>query len=316
MRPGRAYNSRMATAAASARAPVTEGESYRGLMLEARRVVEGLHAGGHASPWRGVGHEFHEYRPFVAGDSRHIDWKVWGRTDRLYVKRFRLRTDLHVSLLVDHSASMHFAGLRPGGGAVTKLDYARTLAAAIAMVAIRQGDRAGLAALADRVTAHIPPGGAWAHLQRLIAALEAIRPAVGPVNVGQALRHAHALEKRRGLIVLISDLLDEPAALFDSLTRFRHDGFDTAVLQVLTPDEIDLAAAGDRRMKLVDLETRRSVSTATRAIGERYRDLMAAHVQTIRRGCAGLGADHVLIRTDEAPTAALRGWLALRGRAS
>ncbi len=290
------------------------GRSLHGLMLEARRVVEGLYAGGHASPWRGAGHEFHDYRPFVAGDRREIDWKVWGRTDRLYVKRFRRRTDLHVTLLLDSTASMHFAGLGQRADGPTKLAYARTLAAALAMVAIRQGDRAALSVLTDRVTLHVPAGGAWAHLQRVTAALESVRPGVGPMDLAAALRHAHALEKRRGLIVLLSDLLDPPGPLLDGLTRFRHDGFDTAVLQVLTPEELDVAAAGDHRLKLVDLETRHTVSSALREVGGRYRELMGRHIEAIRRGCAGLGADHVLVRTDASATVTLRQWLSQRAR--
>lgn len=299
-------------------AQLVAGEA-QGLWLEAGRVVEGLYAGGHLSPWRGSGDEFHDYRPYLPGDDpQQIDWKLWGRTDRRYVKRHRQRGDLEVMLVVDASASMGFAGL-PGGRStvmrLSKLGLAQRLAATVAWLAVRQGDRVGLAVVDRRVHAHLPVGGAWVHLQRLVATLDTAKPGVGPSDIGQGLRHSHALARRRGLVVVLSDLLDDREAVLSSLARFHHDGFAVAVLQVLTPDELDLRGRPGRRWHLVDLETRRGVSTAVDEIGDRYRQLMLAHIAALHAGCSGLGIYHAVARTDEPVPAVLRRWLG-RNRAT
>lgn len=301
----------------------TAPSELQGLSLEARRIVEGLYAGAHGSPWRGAGGEFHDYRPYVPGDApRDIDWKLWGRSDRLFVRRFRHDTDLHVTLLVDATASMHFAGLDRRGRALTqgerptKLRYAATLAAAIVELAVRQGDRAAAAVLADGVSDAIPPGGGAAHARRIIAMLDAVRPHFGDADLARSLRLAHAMERRRGLVVLISDALDEPGPLLNALSRWHADGFDAALLQVLTHEELDVAAAGDLRLTLVDPESRRGTAASLPSIGRDYRRLLQNHLATLRGACAAMGVDHVLMRTDEPPIRTLRRWLVMRRMAA
>jgi len=299
-----------------------------GLMLTARRLVDGLYAGGHASRRFGSGLEFHDYRPYVPGDDpAAVDWKLFGRTDRYYLKRYQRYTDLHLYLFVDASASMHFAGLdrrgRPlenkvsGGKTVsdtvlTKFAYAQRLAAALAFLAVRQGDRVGLGVFAGDLRHHLPIAGSWPHLMRLVRTLERARPA-GAADVGKAIAAAHAQLPRRGLVVLLSDLLDEPAGLFDGLNRLRHAHFDVTALQILTPQERDLAALGSPRMQLVDPETRHVVATDVRAVQRRYAQLLGEHLDAVRRGCLARRVEHVPVSTDRPMLDVLRGYLTRRG---
>lgn len=310
----------------------------RGLMFTARTLVEGLYAGAHASPRHGPGLEFHDYRAYVPGDDlAAVDWKLFGRTDRYYLRRYQRYTDLHTHLLVDGSASMAFAGFdrrgRPldPGAPTAKLRFAKELAAAIAFLMVRQSDRVGLSLLDHRQPRRpgqpsrlqtLPPGGTWPHLQRLCADLEAVKPGTpgttsavpgsGPGGVGAALRELHAQVRRRGLVVLISDLLDEPADLFDGLNRLRHARCDVLVFQVLTPHELDLGTAGRLRLQMVDSETRAQVATHVPEVAARYRQLLNEHLTAIRRGCAARNVDYHLMRTDQPVVEALRHYLTRR----
>jgi uncharacterized protein (DUF58 family) len=290
-----------------------------GLVFVARRLVEGLWAGRHASTRIGSGLEFHDYRGYSAGDDvAEIDWKLFGRTDRYFVRRHRQLTDLQAYLMVDCSASLNFAGLdrrgRPiiGPGATTKLTYAASLAAAIAYLTIRQSDLAGLGVFADRLLSHLPPGGTWSHLQRLCTTLEQTGPAVGTGDTPLCLQQAHALMKRRGLVVLIGDLLEEPADLMRGLSRFRHDHFEVIVFQVLTPQELDLGGLGRLQLQLVDAETRRTAPADIAKVRRGYAQQMDQHLAALRRGCLAQGVDYNLITTDQPVAAALRRYLALR----
>lgn len=288
-----------------------------GLMLSARQLVDGLYSGGHASPRPGPGLEFHDYRPYTPGDDvAAIDWKRFGRTDRYYLRRYQRYTDLHAHLLVDISPSMAFAGLDEQGrpldstAAPSKLDCARELAAAIAFLAVKQSDRASLALFDSQVRQALPGGGSWAHLQRICATLEAAAPQPGVVgDVGKALAQLHAMMSRRGLVVLISDLLDDPAGLFDGLGRLRHDRSEVMVLQLLTPQELDLAALGNRPWRLRDSETGIEVKTHAPRVSDRYAALMREHLAVVRRGCLARGAEHVLLRTDQPMVEGLRRML-------
>jgi len=287
-------------------------------MFTARTLVDGLYAGGHASPRHGPGIEFHDYRAYVPGDDpAAIDWKLYGRTDRYYLRRYQRYTDLRAHLLVDVSRSMDYP--RGRGVGRSKLAIARELAAAIAFLAVRQRDRVGLALAGDATAdpalqAYLPPGGTWPHLMRLCQRLEAAEPASGPANLGAALRHLHALARRRGLVILLSDLLDDPAPLFDGLARLRHDRFEVIVFQVLTPTELDLGRLGASRLKLREMERVGEVATHVPSVQRRYARLMREHLDTVRRGCVGRGCDHVLVRTDRPVIESLARYLS--GRAA
>ena len=295
----------------------------QGLVFVAKRLVEGLYAGGHATPQSGPGIEFHDYRSYSPGDNpSSIDWKLYGRTDRLYLRRFKWFTDLHAMVMVDCSASMNFAALEAGGRTSpssqtrTKLHYAQTLAAAIAFLTVRQADRVGVGLYSDKLIRHMPVGGTWSHLMNICQMIEQSGHVQGVGDAASGLLHAHALMRRsgrhRGVVVLISDLLGEPSALFDGLNRLRHDRFEAIVFQVLTPQELDLAGLGRSRLQLVDLETRKQVSTHIGQIQQRYTQLMTEHLATLRRGCLNRGVDYNLLTTDQPVIDALRRYVVRR----
>ena len=280
-----------------------------GLYFAARRAVEGLWAGRHVSSRLGSGLEFHDYRQYTPGDPlAHIDWKLFGRTDRHYIRRYEQLTDLNAYVMLDMSASMNFAGSERRGSA-TKLTFASTLAASIAFLTVRQTDRVGLGLYADRLIHHLPPAGSMASLKRFCSIIEheAMSPVQQPTDVGTSLIEAHALLKRRGLMVLIGDLLDDPAPMLDAMNRFLHDRFDIIVFQVLTPQEIDLEQINSTRSRL---------DTHVPSVKARYQDLITKHLQTIRSGCVARGVDYNLLTTDVSIVEALRRYLVKRTAAA
>ena len=291
-----------------------------GLFFVARHLVQGMWTGPHASIRHGRGLDFHDYRSYVPGDNpAEVDWKLYGRTDRYYVKRNQQLTDLSAYILIDCSASMDFARLDRAGRSLrgakvmTKLRYAQMLAAAIAFLTIRQGDRAGVGLYGSKLIEHVAPGGSWAQLQRVCSVIEGAKPQAAG-NAAEAIKQAHALRMRRGLLVLISDLLDEPAPLFEALSRFRHDRFDIVVFQVLSPQELDLAGLERARMQMIDSESKDRVRTDISRMQKRYGELISGHIAALRRGCQARHIDYNLLTTDEPVTAALRKYVSRRGR--
>lgn len=294
------------------------GRQLGGLLLTARQLVDGLYAGRHASPLRGAGIEFHDYRPYTPGDDpRGVDWKLYGRTDRYYLKRYRRETDLNLHLAVDASASMAFAGLPTRRGKPTgpsKLAVAKQLAAALATLALRQGDRAGLSLLDDGLRSHVPPSGSFRRLQEMTAQLERAEPATGAGDIGQALQRLGGLITRRGVVVIIADLLDEPGPMLAAIDRLRHSGSEVVVFQVLTPDELRLTAPDGRGFLLSDPEHAGSVATRPSAVAKRYARLIDAHQDMLRRALAARDTDYTLVRTDQPLLAALRRYLLIRAQ--
>lgn len=296
-----------------------------GLAFVARKAVDGLWAGTHPSIRRGPGLEFHDYRPYVPGDDvGEVDWKLFARTDRPYVRRHRQLTDLRLYLLVDCSASMDFApvsarGVVPEATALDKsgmiqphkFAFSSALAAAVAFLTIRQRDRAGLGLFADGIQDHQPPSSAWPELMHLCRMLEDAAPS-GPGRIGKSLIQAHAMIPRRGLLVLISDLLDEPAELFDGLDRFRHDRCEVIVFQVLTRQELNLDGLRRVQARMRDAETLQTLRTDLGRIQSSYTQVLQEHIQTIQRGCTTRGIDYELLTTDQSVMQALRHYLARR----
>jgi uncharacterized protein (DUF58 family) len=190
------------------------------LELVSRRVVDGTISGLHRSPFHGYSAEFSQYRHYRPGDDlKYVDWKLFARTDRLYTKQFRETTNLLCSIALDASASMNYASAR----GVTKFQYARLLAASIANLVSRQGDAVGLVTFADGLKAYLPSRGGQVHLRSLLLTLEKAEPS-GTTGIGAALARNLELLKRRGLLVLISDLYDEREAVEQALKRAAHIG--------------------------------------------------------------------------------------------
>lgn len=275
------------------------------LELVARVTVDGTVAGLHRSPFHGYSAEFSQYRHYRPGDDlKYVDWKLFARTDRVYTKQYRETTNLMAQVAVDASASMAYSGSR----AITKLDYARLLAAAVAHLISAQGDAVGLVVYDDGLRTYIPSRSGHAHLRGVLISLSKME-ARGATATSGALKRAIDLLKRRGLLLLISDLYDEDTAIEEELRRAARIGHEVAVFHVLTREEIEFPFRGDVRLE--DLESRRQV-LAGAATAEDYRRAFSGFLERWRTRCASNGIDYTLITTDVPLDAALRGYLLRR----
>jgi uncharacterized protein (DUF58 family) len=277
------------------------------LELVARVTVDGTISGLHRSPFHGYSAEFSQYRHYRPGDDlKHVDWKLLARTDRIYTKQYRETTNLLAQITLDASASMAYRG----SGGVTKLDYARLIAAALAHLITLQGDAAGLVVYDQEIRRYIPSRVGQPHLRGLLVALAGMR-ASGTTATGAALRRATDLLKRRGLLLVISDLYDEDESVEREIRRAVGIGHEVAVFQILTREEVEFPFDGD--LELEDLESGRRV-LAGRASAEAYRREFGAFLDRWKTRCARYGVDYTLVVTDAPLDAALRGYLLRRSR--
>jgi uncharacterized protein (DUF58 family) len=280
------------------------------LELVARLTVEGTISGLHRSPFHGYSAEFSQYRHYRAGDDlKYIDWKLFARTDRIYTKQFRETTNLRALAAVDASASMGYRG----SGTVSKLDYARILAAALAYLVVGQGDAFGLVAYDAVVRRYVAARTGQPHLRSLLVALSSVESS-GSTQSAAALRRASELLDRRGVLVVLSDLYDEDDAVETELRRAARMGHEIAVFHVLTRDEIEFSFRGD--MKIEDLETGRTVLTHGPAQAGGYRERVGAFLERWRTRCAAHGIDYTRVMTDMPLDAALREYLLKRTRSA
>jgi uncharacterized protein (DUF58 family) len=222
---------------------------FQNFQFAAKMVVEGFYSGRHRSPYYDASAEFADYRPYVPGDEiRSLDWRAYARTDRDYIKLFRKETDMRCHVLLDASHSMAFADEEAGigGPPLTKFEYGAYLAAALCYLMVKQGDKASLALGASGLRTYVPPGGTMTHLHRLLHPLEQTKPN-GTTSLATALRGLFALAQRRGLLVVISDFLEETDPLFDALAMYAHRGWQILLLHVLTETELNLPGEGPAR---------------------------------------------------------------------
>lgn len=275
------------------------------LTLRARHVVEGLMAGLHRSSLRGLSVEFSEHRPYTPGDElRRIDWKLFSRQDRYFVKEYEAETNLRAYLFVDASASMGYAG-----AGVSKFDYAATLAASLAYLMLLQRDSVGLVVMGAGAPRVLPARSQPHHLHAIIAELEAARPA-GATDVRAALAEVAGGLHRRGLCLLISDLLDEPQGLEQGLRHLHHRRHDLMVLHLADRDELELPF---RKLTLFrDLEGGLELTTDPREIRREYRAAIDEHLAQVRALCRRSGADYDLFLTDQPLDRGLVRYLARR----
>lgn len=275
--------------------------------LRARAVVEGFLSGLHRSPAQGFSVEFSEYRQYMPGDDTAlIDWKLYARSDRHYVKKFEEETNLECHLLLDVSGSMGY-----GSGGVTKLEYGAYLSASIAYLMNRQRDAVGLLAFADRVVEHVPASGRPGHLRRLLLALDALRADRGSDLSKPLDRLAEALS-RRGMAVLVSDLLDDPAEVVRGLRHLRFRGVDVIVFHLLDPAELTLPFDAAARFR--DMETGAELTAVPSAVRERYLQEVEAFISLYRRELQLAGIDYCLVDTSRPLDQALLAYLSARAR--
>jgi uncharacterized protein (DUF58 family) len=282
------------------------------LELRARGVVEGLLAGLHKSPFKGQSVEFLQHREYIPGDDlRRVDWKVWGRQDRLTVKEFEEETSLRVTLLVDGSASMDYRPAHPQPARATKFDTAATLAASLAWLALSHGDAAGCTVFDDRIRRGVPPRSRTTQLTEICDLLEAARNA-GPSDFRHVLENLATTLAPRGLVILVSDLLGDRTGALSGLRLLRSRGHDLAILHVMDDDELDFLFEGPTRFE--GLEQPGELACDPRALRQGYLEALEAFLADIRRHAAEVQADYTLIRTSEQPDAALMRFLARRTR--
>jgi uncharacterized protein (DUF58 family) len=275
------------------------------LELRARAVVEGVLAGLHKSPYKGQSVEFLQHREYVRGDDlRRVDWKVWGRQDRFYVKEFEEETNLRVTLLVDGSASMNYAS-----GPLGKYDYAATLAASLAWLALSHGDAVGCSVFDDKIRASVPPRTKRSHLASVVEVLETPR-AGRPTAFMPVLRSVAETLPRRGLVMVISDLLGDRDGVFQGMQLLRKRGHDLVLLHVMDDDELDFPFEGPTRFEGLELPD--ALACNPRSLRAGYLAAVEAFLADVRTRAAAVRCDYSLIRTGEPVDAALVKFLARR----
>ncbi len=280
--------------------------SIGSLELVARMVVDGFISGLHQSPYRGLNVEFTEHRPYSPGDEiRHIDWRAYARVDRFLVKQFEEETNLRAYLLLDASRSMAYGGK----GRLKKIEYAKVLCASLAYLMLLQRDGVGLITFSDGIQEYIPPRAKASHLEALTDNLAVVQfgqdTRFEPVLAGVAERILH-----RGLVVIASDFIDEPATVLKGLRHLRHLKHDLILFQILDPDEIELPFRGSLRFR--DPESQSELLTDPGRLLREYQEHIRGFIQTYRDGAVEIGIDHVLLRTTDALDRALAGYLASR----
>jgi uncharacterized protein (DUF58 family) len=278
------------------------------LDLIARLVVEGFMTGLHKSPYHGFSAEFSEHRQYMSGDSlRYLDWKVFARSDRMYVKRFEEETNLIAHIILDTSGSMGFRSR----GAMTKLRYGSVIAGALTFLMLRQRDSVGLVTYADTLRTYIPPRSVMSQLTEILTVLSGCEP-VGATTTGAVLHTMAERISSRGLVILISDLVGDPAEIIHGLKHFRHNGHEVLVLHVLDPMELDFFYDGD--VRFTDMETGASITTQPAHIRETYRALVDDRLRTLVRSMHDISVDYARLATDVGFDRALSEYLAKRKR--
>ncbi|MGE3275736.1 MAG: DUF58 domain-containing protein [Vicinamibacterales bacterium] len=286
-----------------------ELSALRDLELVARTTVEGLRQGQHRSPFHGFSAEFHQYRHYRPGDDlKYVDWKAFGRTDRLYTRQFRETTNLSALVVLDVSRSMAFPPVPDGAPLVsTKHGLARAAAAALAALIVDQGDQAGLLALGQDIT-WLPPRSGRPHLRQMLAALARL-VADGETAVGAALARAAAAMKRKGLIIVVSDFYDEEETIAE-IVRLAHMGHDLLAVHVMAREELALGGSGAGEFE--DLETGERVVLDVRGHAAAYAETVAAFLRRIESRATAAGIAYLRLTTGEALEPALRRFLIAR----
>lgn len=277
------------------------------LPLVARTVVEGFLVGSHRSPFFGFSQEFAEYRPYEVGDDpRFIDWNVYARTDRTYLKRFLGETNTHLMILLDASASMGFRSSE-----LSKLAFAKLLVASLGYLAARQHDAVGLMVFDDAMREYRPPSSRAGQLAGFFHLLDSVEARAG-TDMDLPFQRFRELVGRRGMVVVVSDFYCEPEALLRSVKPLAVRGQDVVLFQVLDPEELGLELR--ETTLLEDLESGAAMEVDPQYVRREYRERIEAHVSELKRMASELGIDHLVMRTSDPLDPALRRYLLFRRR--
>ncbi|WP_038169065.1 DUF58 domain-containing protein [Verrucomicrobium sp. BvORR106] len=280
-----------------------------GLPLFARTVMEGFSTGQHASPHKGSSVEFRQHRPYVQGDEiKRLDWKIFGRSDRFYIREFDEETNLRATVLLDSSGSMAYRGTK---GAI-KFEHARKVAASLAYVLTGQQDAVGLVTFDDKVREFIPCRTKTSHLHHILDTLQRTQPG-GETSLSAVLRNLASRLKRRGLLLLVSDCFDDAERLIQSVGALRKQGHEIIVFQVWDRDELDFPFSRWARFENAE-RTEDSLLLDPAAIRQRYLQVLQTFREQLLEGLRRHQVDLVPIITDEPLTEAIKAYLALRMR--
>lgn len=275
--------------------------------MKARLVVEGFIAGLHRSPYHGFSVEFAEHRQYMPGDSlRNIDWKVYGKTDRYFVKEFEEETNLKAYLLLDTSGSMGYSS-----NGINKLEYSSYLCAALSYLMLKQRDSVGLVIFDQRIKKYIPPKSTLSHLHNLLRELDKLFPSE-TTNISSALHQMAERIKRRGLIILLSDLFEQPEEIISGLKHFRHKKHEVIVFHILDPKERSFAFENEAIFK--DLETNEEIMTSPWQIRKEYQERLKELLNRYTLECRESMIDYVLLDTSVPFDRALFSYLNKRQR--
>jgi len=278
------------------------------LELKARTIVEGFLSGLHRSPFKGFSVEFAEYRQYIRGDALStIDWKVYARSDRYYVKKFEEETNLDCHVMLDVSNSMSY-----GSGPMTKFEYAACLAASLGYLMNRQRDAIGLTAFDENIVSMLPASSRPGHLRGVLVTLDRLRPG-RKTNVSKPLHQLADSIEKRGMVVLISDLLDDPTEVIRGLKHFQFRGNDVIVFHILDPHETDFPF--ERATRFEDLETAEEVMAVPGAVRDHYLKEIGGLMERYRRELGACGIDYQLLSTRRPLELALLSYLSTRARA-
>lgn len=262
------------------------------LDLVARLVVEGFITGLHRSPYHGFSVEFSEYRPYMPGDPvSNIDWKVLARTERYYIKQYEEETNLRAYLLIDSSGSMGYSS-----GKITKLQYAKYIGAALTYLLLRQRDAAGLVTFDETITSFMPPRSAFSYLNQILARLDILQPE-GKTKVTNTFHTLAEKIKKRGLIIILSDLFDDPDEVLTSLKHFIHKKHEVIVFHILDPMETQFSFKGNTQF--IDMETGNRIQTHPVHIQNNYCQKIKDFLSTYKKECLQNRIDYVPVQTDK-----------------
>lgn len=276
--------------------------------LVARLVVEGFITGLHKSPYHGFSVEFAEHRQYMPGDEiKHIDWKIYGKTDRYYIKQFEEETNLKAYIILDASQSMGYAS----DGRITKLEYASYITAALAHLMVQQRDAVGFTIFDEAIRLYMPPHATKQYLKEILRHLEAVEPA-NKTSTSNSLHTIAERIKRRGLVIILSDLFDAPNEVMAALRHFRHKKNEVIVMQILDPMERSFAFGRDAVFR--DIETAEEMTTRPWHIQKAYREGMKLFIEIYKKECRENGIDYVLLDTATPFDTALFGYLHKRSR--
>ncbi len=279
------------------------------LELVAKAVVEGFVIGLHRSPKFGFSQEFVEYRAYTEGDDpRYVDWNVFARTGKTYIKRFLGETNAHLMIMLDSSASMGFGGKDSKKG-VSKLQYGKFLGASLAYMATRQHDAVGVMIFADEVLEYRPPTSRSGAMQGVIHTLDKAQPALG-THMGKPMTRFQERIKRRGLVVVISDFYCDAQELLDNVRPLAMQGQDVVLFHLLDPDELKPNIKQSTLYE--DMETGHAIEVSPVYMNKDYQARIQTHIESIQKAANGMNADHVLLNTSEPLDKALHSYLTFR----